>query len=189
MKNKKYSIKIPEDTSIIYSEKQKILTVIGPLEKKSIKLDIKIYIDKNRKLISVSPLTFSKISRNEKKKIEAIRNTTLILIKQILVETSTLIYKKLKINGVGYRAIFTEDFNQKLVTLKLGYSHLVYFKIPENLTLTCPTKTTLSIFGNSYQNISQTSALIRANKIPEPYKGKGILYENEKIILKEGKKV
>lgn len=189
MKNKKYSINIPIDTSVIYSEKKKILTVIGPLKKKSMNLNLKVFIDKNKNLISVSPITFSKISKSKKKKIDAIRNTTLLLIKQVLIETSTVIHKKLKINGVGYRVIFTESFNDKLLTLKLGYSHLIYFKVPETLTVTCPTKTTLCVFGNSYQNVSQIASLIRSHKTPEPYKGKGILYEDEKITLKEGKKV
>lgn len=189
MKNNKYNIKIPEDNSVIYNEKNRMLTIIGPLDKKSIQLDLKVFIDKNKKLISVSPLTFSKMSNNKKKKIKALRTTTLMLIKQIFIETSILIYQKLKINGIGYRVILTETFNQKLLTLKLGYSHLIYFKTPNSLTVTCPTKTTLCIFGNSYQNISQTAALIRTNRTPEPYKGKGIVYENEKIILKEGKKV
>lgn len=186
---KKFNIKIPTDISVIYNEKKETLTFIGPLKQKSIKLKLKIFIDTPKKIISVSPITFSQISNKERKKIKTLRNTTVALIKHILIETSILVYKKLKINGVGYRAFFTESFNNKLLSLKLGYSHFIYFKIPDNLTVTCPTKTKLCVFGNSYQNVSHISALIRANKLPEPYKGKGILYEDETIVLKEGKKV
>lgn len=186
---KKFNIKIPTDISVIYNEKKETLTFIGPLKQKSIKLKLKIFIDTSKKIISVSPITFSQISNKEKKKIKTLRNTTVALIKHILIETSILVYKKLKIHGVGYRVFFTESFNEKLLSLKLGYSHFIYFKIPSNLTVTCPTKTKLCIYGSSYQSVSNMSASIRANKLPEPYKGKGILYEDETIILKEGKKV
>ena len=72
---------------------------------------------------------------------------------------------------------------------KLGYSHPIFFKIPNNLQIFCFKFIKLFVWGNSYKNITQTSALIRSYKKPEPYKGKGILYEGEKIVLKEGKKV
>ena len=185
----KYSIKIPKDTLVIYHEKKQTLTLIGPLKQKSIKLKLKIFISKLKKTIIVRSLAFSSMSNNVKKKIKALKNTTVRLIKHLLIETSTLIYKKLEINGVGYRTLFTESFNQKLITLKLGYSHLVYFKIPKHLTITCSTKTKLCVLGNSYQNVSQAAAIIRLQKPPEPYKGKGLLYENESVVLKEGKKV
>jgi large subunit ribosomal protein L6 len=187
--NKKFNIKIPIDITVIYNEKKQTLTFRGPLKQKSMKLKLKVFIDTSKNFLSVSPSTFSQISNKKKKKIKTLRNTTVALIEHILIETSITVYKKLKINGVGYRAFFTESFDNKLLSLKLGYSHFIYFKIPKNLTVTCPTKTKLCVFGNSYQNVSHISALIRANKLPEPYKGKGILYEDENIVLKEGKKV
>jgi large subunit ribosomal protein L6 len=107
----------------------------------------------------------------------------------MLTESFILAYQKLEIKGVGYRAFFDETQNQKLLTLKLGYSHLIYIRAIKNLSINCFTKTKLYVFGSSYTDVSQLSALIRSNKIPEPYKGKGILYENENIILKEGKKI
>jgi len=185
----KYNIKIPNDVSVIYSEKKKILTLSGPLKTKSMKLKIKVYIDQLKNSISVSPLTFYQISNKEKKKIKALRNTTVAQIEHMLIESSILLYQKLKINGVGYRAEMGENFAKRLLTLKLGYSHLVYIKTPKDLTMDCFTKTKLCIFGNSYNNISSLAALIRANKTPEPYKGKGILYEDESVTLKEGKKI
>lgn len=185
----KYNIKIPKDVSVIYSEKKKILTFSGPLKTKSMKLKIKVYIDQLKNIISVSPLTFYQISNKEKKKIKALRNSTVAQIEHMLIESSILLYRKLKINGVGYRAEMGENFAKKLLTLKLGYSHLVYIKTPKDLTMDCFTKTKLCIFGNSYNNISSLAALIRANKTPEPYKGKGVLYEDETIALKEGKKI
>lgn len=185
----KYNIKIPTNVSVIYSQKKRTLTFSGPLKTKSLKLKLKVFIDKSKKIISVSPVTFFQMSNTEKKYIKTLRNTTVAQIKQLLIESSITLYQKLKIHGVGYRAFFTENFDQKLLTLKLGYSHFTYVKTPKNLTINCFSKTKLCILGDSYNDVAHLSALIRSNKIPEPYKGKGILYENEVIELKEGKKI
>lgn len=72
---------------------------------------------------------------------------------------------------------------------KLGFSHSIYYKIPEALKIVPVKSVFIYVFGNSYYNVTQAAATIRSYKSPEPYKGKGILYENEKISLKEGKKV
>ena len=188
-KTNKYSIKIPADVSVIYSKKKKTLTIIGPLKRKSLKLKLKVFLNNAKKTINLSDSFFYNISNKEKKQIRAIRNSTIANIKHLLIESSTVIFQKLNIKGVGYRAVFTETFNQKLITLKLGHSHLIYIKTPEHLSVDCPTKTKICIFGNSYDDISNFSALIRANKKPDVYKGKGILYEDEIVILKEGKKI
>jgi len=130
-----------------------------------------------------------KIPKNEKKKIKAIQGTTVALLKQLLTEISTLMYEKLKIVGVSYRALTEESFNNKLLLLKLGFSHPIYFRISNKLAVFCKKRTQLFISSNSYQDVTHISALIRNLKSPEPYKGKGILYENEKIVLKAGKKI
>jgi large subunit ribosomal protein L6 len=181
---KKYSIKIPSNTTVIYCEKKKIITVIGPLKQKSLKLKVKIVI--MERILKVSNVPFSEISNNERKKI---KGTTLALIKQLLIETSAMLYQKLQFIGVGYRAFQVDNFENKLLLFKLGYSHSLYFKVSDELRVFCLKLTKLFVFGHSYQSVNQTSALIRSYKKPEPYKGKGILYVNEKIKLKEGKKV
>lgn len=186
---KKYNIKIPKDITVIYSKKNKLLTLLGPLQKKSIKLKVQIFIDQKKKIINISPLTFSQTSNTEKKKTKTLQNTTVVQIKYMLIESSMLVYKKLKIIGVGYRTEFTENFDKSLLTFKLGYSHFLYMRTFKTLTIKCITKTKLCIFGSSYEDVSQFSALVRNNKLPEPYKGKGILYENESIKIKEGKKI
>ena len=80
-------------------------------------------------------------------------------------------------------------FKNYILHFKLGFSHQIYFKISNTLNVFCLKATTIFVCGNSYQEISQICASIRSCKYPEPYKGKGILYENEKISIKEGKKV
>lgn len=186
---KKYNIRIPQDVSVIYSKTKRTLTFLGPLKTKSLKLQVQIFINKSQNIINVSPLPFSQRSNTEKKKTRIVRNTVVAAIKYMLIESSILLSKKLNINGVGYRYHFTENFDKNLLTFKLGYSHLVYIRTLDELSINYLTKTKLCIFGNSYANITQFAAQIRNNKAPEPYKSKGILYENEKVERKEGKKI
>ncbi len=186
---KKYSIKIPNNNIIIYNKKKNLLTIMGPLSKKSFNVKLKINILKHEQIIQVLPIPLIKLSNNEKKSINSIRGTTVALIKQLILETSSVLYQKLKFIGVGYRVFEIKDFKNKLLMLKLGYSHLIYIKPSKNLNFFCLKSTKLFIYGTSYCAITQTASFIRSYKIPEPYKGKGILYENELITLKKGKKV
>lgn len=185
----KYLIKIPNDNTILYCEQKKIITVIGPLATKTLKLDLKLIVSTEKKTITVTSSSFLKLSNNQRKKIKALQGTTCALIKQLLIETSAVLYQKLKFVGVGYRSFDVQDFENKLLMFKLGYSHSIYFKIPKDLKIFCLKLTKLFVYGNSYQNITKVTSIIQSYKSPEPYKGKGILYENEKIQLKEGKKV
>nr|YP_010516643.1 ribosomal protein L6 [Haslea pseudostrearia]UXN44186.1 ribosomal protein L6 [Haslea pseudostrearia] len=188
-KKEKYIVKIPNDTSILYCEKKRILTFLGPLERKSLKLKLKILINQEKKILKVSSLTFSPISNSERKQLRMLRGTTVALIKQLLTETSTLISQKLKLHGMGYRVSSEKIFNNDVLTFKLGHSHLVFFTMSNGLSASCLSKTKLCIFGNSYQDVTQIAAFIRSARKPEPYKGKGVLYDGETIVLKEGKKV
>ena len=86
--------------------------------------------------------------------------------------------------GAGYRAAMQgNDLN-----LSLGYSHPVLFKAPEGITLATPTQTEVLVSGADKQRVGEVAAKIRAFRKPEPYKGKGIRYSGEKIIMKEAKK-
>ena len=93
---------------------------------------------------------------------------------------------KLNIIGVGYK-VFLE--NQALV-LKLGYSHNVIYQIPKDVTIKILNQKLLTVvvFGTDLQRVNQVAAEIRALKVAEPYKGKGIKYFNEIVRRKEGKK-
>ena len=186
---KKYKIKIPKDISLIYCNKKKIITCFGPKKYKSFKLKVKIFINNIKKTISVSSIPFHKISNNEKKKIKAIQGTTVALLKLIIIETSTIIFKKLNIIGVSYRVLVEESFNNLLFMFKLGFSHLLYFRVSDKLSLFCKKRTQLFISSNSFQDVTNIAALIRSFKSPEPYKGKGICYNAEKISIKTGKKI
>jgi large subunit ribosomal protein L6 len=92
--------------------------------------------------------------------------------------------RKLELVGVGFRAAV----QGKSLNLTLGFSHPVNFAIPEGITIETPTQTEIMIKGIDRQRVGQVAAEIRDIRPPEPYKGKGVRYANEKITLKEGKK-
>jgi large subunit ribosomal protein L6 len=92
--------------------------------------------------------------------------------------------KKLELQGVGYRAAV----QGKVLNLTLGFSHPVNYPIPEGITIEAPSVTEIIIKGIDRQKVGQVAADIRDIRPPEPYKGKGVRYANEKITLKEGKK-
>ncbi len=90
----------------------------------------------------------------------------------------------LEINGVGYRAAV----QGKKLNMQLGYSHDINYAIPDGITIKCDKPTAISISGADRQKVGQVAAEIRAYRKPEPYKGKGIKYDTETILRKEGKK-
>jgi large subunit ribosomal protein L6 len=92
--------------------------------------------------------------------------------------------RKLELVGVGYRAAV----QGKVLGLTLGFSHAVNFPIPEGISMETPTQTEIIIKGIDRQKVGQVAAKIRGIRPPEPYKGKGVRYSGEKIVMKEGKK-
>jgi large subunit ribosomal protein L6 len=92
--------------------------------------------------------------------------------------------RKLELVGVGYRAAV----QGKTLNLTLGFSHPVNFPIPEGISMETPSQTEIFVRGTDRQRVGQVAAEIRGIRPPEPYKGKGVRYANEQIVLKEGKK-
>ena len=92
--------------------------------------------------------------------------------------------RKLEINGVGYRA----SLQGKNLQLALGFSHDVVYQTPEGITIVVPKPTEIIISGINKQQVGQVAAEIREYRGPEPYKGKGVKYAEERIVRKEGKK-
>lgn len=184
----KYKIKIPKNTKILYCSDKNLLTVLGANVIKTMKLKLKLGILQKKNLIFVTKISAELLSNVNKKNIKSLRGTTTALIKQLLVEASIVTYKKLKFIGIGYKTFSVDKFENQLMLMKLGFSHPIYFKIPKNLSIFCLKQTKIFIYGSEYQYLSQTASQIQQLKFPEPYKGKGILYDNTKIKLKEGKK-
>jgi large subunit ribosomal protein L6 len=110
--------------------------------------------------------------------------TTRTVVNNLIIGVSAGFVKNLEINGVGYRAAIQGTD----LVLQLGFSHDVHYPIPNGIKITCADQTHVSISGSDKQKVGQVAAEIRSHRPPEPYKGKGIKYEGEYILRKEGKK-
>lgn len=106
------------------------------------------------------------------------------LLNNAVIGVSKGYEKKLQLVGVGYRAATAG----KVVNLSLGFSHPVAYPIPEGITVETPTQTEIIIKGADKKMVGQVAADIRGFRPPEPYKGKGVRYSTEKVVLKEAKK-
>lgn len=121
---------------------------------------------------------------NNSKSANALSGTTRALIQNIVTGVTEGFERKLEIVGVGYRAAVAG----KVLNLTLGFSHPVAFDIPEGITIETPSQTEIIIKGIDKQQVGQVAANIRAYRPPEPYKGKGVRYSDERIVRKEAKK-
>ncbi len=121
---------------------------------------------------------------NNSKTANALSGTTRSLMQNIVTGVTDGFERKLEIVGVGYRAAVAG----KVLNLSLGFSHPVAFEIPEGITIETPSQTEVVIKGIDKQQVGQVAANIRAYRPPEPYKGKGVRYSDERIIRKEAKK-
>ncbi|RME33850.1 MAG: 50S ribosomal protein L6 [Gammaproteobacteria bacterium] len=122
--------------------------------------------------------------RNDSKRADALGGTTRALLNNMVRGVSEGWSRKLEINGVGYRA----QVQGKVLNLTLGFSHPVEYPIPEGITIECPSQTEVVVSGIDKQKVGQVAANIRSFRPPEPYKGKGVKYADERIVRKEAKK-
>lgn len=188
--SKRFIIKIPSEISVLCCSNNKTLLLKTDYKQKILKLKVKILILKEKNLIVVTNLPHKKQSNKLKNLFKSLQGTTVSLIKQSFLEISSVTCKKLKLSGIGYKVFESNLLNSnKLLHLKLGNSHSLYYKIPSQILVKITQSSKIFIFGNDFHKVCQTAAIIRSRKVPEPYKGKGILYSNEVIKLKEGKKV
>ena len=137
--------------------------------------DVSVALDGDR--IKIDP-------RNETKRARAQWGTSRTLIANLIAGVTKGFEQRLEINGVGYRAAV----QGKNLQLALGYSHDVAYPIPEGITIATPKPVEIVISGIDRQKVGQVAAEIREFRPPEPYKGKGIKYSDERIFRKEGKK-
>lgn len=121
---------------------------------------------------------------NESVEADAMSGTMRALVANMVNGVSKGFEKKLSLVGVGFRAAAT---GSKL-NLQIGFSHPVAKEMPEGIKVACPTQTEIVITGSDRQVVGQIAAEVRAIRPPEPYKGKGIRYVGEKVVIKETKK-
>lgn len=186
---KKIFVKIPSDINFIFIRKKKMLLIINSSCLKLLKLNFQIFVSKKAKIIVISNLSFTKISKNRTKKLSNFQKIDINLIKQGILEISTVLFKKLKLIGVGFRVFNINNVNYYLLLFKLGYSHFIYVKMLKHINFLNSKMIKLFFFSNYFKKLTQMLSIIRLLKKPEPYKGKGILYNSEKVFLKKKKKI
>ena len=114
----------------------------------------------------------------------AIAGTTRALLANMVQGVTDGYEKKLELVGIGYRA----QCEGKKLNLTLGFSHPVGFRVPEGITIETPSQTEIVVRGTDKQLVGQVAAEIRRFRPPEPYKGKGVRYSDERVVIKEAKK-
>ncbi len=153
------------------------LSVKGP--KGSLVLDInpEVEVVQDGSVLKVAARSGGRFAR-------AMSGTTRALIANMSTGVSSGFERKLELVGVGYRA---KVEGQKL-NLTLGFSHPIVYSVPEGVTVETPSQVEILVKGIDRQRVGQVAAELRAFRAPEPYKGKGVRYADERIVLKEAKK-
>lgn len=124
------------------------------------------------------------VPANDSKRARAMWGMSRTLINNMITGVTEGFTKRLEIRGVGFRA----SVDGKILSMSLGYSHEIKYAIPAGITIVAEKPTLLVISGSDAQKVGQVAALLRSLRKPEPYKGKGVRYEDEHVIMKEGKK-
>jgi large subunit ribosomal protein L6 len=171
----KHPVPVPQGVTIdVAGGAATVKGKLGTL-KLPISTDVEVKVQDGK--VWVKPLAESKQARMD-------WGSTRANLSNMVVGVSKGYSKNLEISGTGYRAAV----QGKNLQLQMGYSHDVTFPIPEGIQIKCDKPTAISITGFDKQKVGQVAAEIRAVRGPEPYKGKGIKYEGEHILRKEGKK-
>ena len=135
-------------------------------------------------IISNENNTLTFVPADESRESVAMSGTVRALVNNMVVGVSQGFEKKLSLVGVGYRAQAQGD----KLNLSLGFSHPIVHQMPEGVKCETPTQTEILIKGIDRQKVGQVAAEVRAYRSPEPYKGKGVRYADEVVIIKETKK-
>jgi len=169
------AIEIPEGVTL--ENNQGILSFTGKLGNMTLEIHSDVNINQEENSISFSP-------NKETKESLAITGTMRALTANYMKGVVEGFEKKLEINGVGYRA----NLEGNSINLSLGFSHPIKHELPEGVTAELPSNTEIILKSMDKQLVGQVAAEIRDYRPPEPYKGKGIKYADERIIRKESKK-
>lgn len=169
------AITIPEGVEITITEGNEV-TVKGP--KGTLTRQFSPLME-----IKIEDGTLTVVRSNEEKHTKQLHGTTRALINNMIEGCDKEFTKELEIVGIGFRA----NVAGSNLNLHIGYSHDIIVPITEGLTVTCPNPTSITVSGIDKQMVGEFAANVRNHRKPEPYKGKGIKYKNERIRRKEGK--
>ncbi len=171
----KYPVPVPAGVSVAIANG--ILSAKGKLGTLSLKLSDNVETKVEDNLVSVAP-------RRNDNQARMMWGTTRALVASMVKGVSDGFSKTMEIQGTGFRA----SVQGKNLVINLGFSHDVVYPVPEGITITTPRPTSITVTGTDKRQVGQVAAEIRGFRPPEPYKGKGVRYDNEQIRRKEGKK-
>ncbi len=171
----KYPVEIPAGVQVVLADR--LLTAKGKLGELSLTLTENVDATIDGSKVAIAP-------RGKSTPARMMWGTTRALVASMVKGVSTGFSKSMEITGTGYRAAV----NGNKLVLNLGFSHDVNFEIPAGITITCEKPTSIKVAGVDKRLVGQVCAEIRAWRPPEPYKGKGVKFEGEAILRKEGKK-
>jgi len=171
----KNPVVIPAKVEVTLAADQ--VSVSGPLGKMTHPLTDAVKLAREGDSVTVAAANDSQHSR-------AMSGTMRALVANMVLGVSQGFSKKLTLVGVGYKA----QAQGAALNLDLGYSHPISHKMPAGVTVETPTQTEIILKGVDKQVVGQVAAQIRAYRKPEPYKGKGVRYSDEVVIIKETKK-
>ena len=171
----KYPVEVPKGVEASINPTE--ITIKGPLGTLTQALtgQVKVELDSNK-------MTF--VAADDSREAKAMSGTVRALVANMVTGVSKGFERRLALVGVGYRAQAQGDS----IKLQLGFSHDIVHPMPVGVKVECPTQTEVVLKGADKQRVGQVAAEIRAYRSPEPYKGKGVRYVGEKVVIKETKK-
>src|SRR5690554_1706186 len=171
----KYPVELPKGVEATISAGQ--IVVKGPLGSLTQDLtgDVHIRQEENKLTFTVA---------NDSRQAKAMSGTLRALVHNMVTGVSAGFERRLNLVGVGFRAQVQGDS----LKLQLGFSHDIVHQLPAGVKAECPSQTEIVIKGADKQVVGEVAAKIRAYRKPEPYKGKGVRYADERVVLKETKK-
>jgi large subunit ribosomal protein L6 len=171
----KYPVPVPAGVQVALQGR----TVVAKGKLGELKLDLTDAVD-----VKVEGAEVAVAPRGSDRRARTMWGTTRSLIQGMVTGVSTGFTKTMEITGTGYRAAMQGND----LVLNLGYSHEIRYPVPKGIKITCEKPTTVKVEGADKRQVGQVAAEIRGYRGPEPYKGKGVRYDNEVILRKEGKK-
>ena len=171
----KVPVELPQ--GVEFKHEGNVVTLKGGKGSLSLELNNEVELSENDNSLQVAPRSGSRFST-------AMAGTTRALLANMATGVTEGFERKLELVGVGYRA---QAQGSKL-NLTLGFSHPVVHEVPEGITVETPSQTEILVKGTDKQKVGQVAAEIRNYRPPEPYKGKGVRYAGERVVMKEAKK-
>ena len=171
----KNSIKINKDVDCKFEDG--LFSAKGKLGEMSLNINSSYTLDIKEEEVFVLP-------KSEKEKSSPNWGTTRALVANMIKGVTEGFSKTLELNGTGYRA----SVSGSKLKLQVGYSHDINYEVPKEVKIDCPKQNIIKLSSFDKEILGATAAKIRSYRKPEPFKGKGIKYENEFIFRKEGKK-